>query len=275
MRSITMLVAGSRKGGFSPAMAVEDALRFAERVERSCSQALGEGLAGVLLHGSLTLGDYLPGRSDVDLLAVVEKPVSDVQLDALAAAVVKEWRRERVPVDVRVVTREVASAPTPAPAMELEVAVHPDSGLDVRKRHPGERDLVVEFSMCRAHGRSLVGPEPSRLIGEVPDEWVLGVGLDQLADWQAREYSPPHAELMVLTACRVWRFCEERRHCSKSAAGEWALRRDPTLRAARDALHRRRVDPVFPIEEGPVRELLAAIRTRADQATVEPCRQRR
>jgi hypothetical protein len=38
----------------------------------------------------------------------------------------------------------------------------------VERRHPGERDLVVELSMCRAHGRSLVGAVPAGLIGEVP-----------------------------------------------------------------------------------------------------------
>jgi predicted nucleotidyltransferase len=29
-------------------------------------------VAGVVLHGSLALGDYLPGRSDIDLLVVVD-----------------------------------------------------------------------------------------------------------------------------------------------------------------------------------------------------------
>jgi hypothetical protein len=41
-------------------------LRFAEVLARSCAGALGETVAGVILHGSLTLDDYIPGRSDVD-----------------------------------------------------------------------------------------------------------------------------------------------------------------------------------------------------------------
>jgi hypothetical protein len=49
----------------------------------------------------------------------------------------------------------------------LELAPGSGSGMQVERRHPGERDLVVEFSMCRAHGRSLVGAAPSELIGEV------------------------------------------------------------------------------------------------------------
>jgi len=63
--------------------------------------------------------------------------------------------------------------------------------------HPGERDLVVEFSMCRAHGRSVLGAAPAELIGEVPAEWVLAVGDAQLAAWEAIGDDPKHAELTV------------------------------------------------------------------------------
>jgi predicted nucleotidyltransferase len=35
---------------------------------------VGDTVAAVILHGSLTLGDFLPGRSDVDLLAVSTAP---------------------------------------------------------------------------------------------------------------------------------------------------------------------------------------------------------
>jgi hypothetical protein len=110
--------------------------------------------------------------------------------------------------------------------------------------------------------RSLAGPPPLELIGDVPEQWVVDVGDTQLAEWQALEYSARHGELTVLTACRVWRFCDEGRHCSKSAAGEWALRREPSSRAVREALNQRRVDATSPIEEEAVRRLLGMVRAR-------------
>jgi Domain of unknown function (DUF4111) len=64
----------------------------------------------------------------------------------------------------------------------------------------------------------------------------------------------------VLTACRVWRFAEEGRHCSKTGAGEWALRRDPTLEVVRCALRQRRGDPAGPIDPAQIRQLLAVVR---------------
>jgi Domain of unknown function (DUF4111) len=134
------------------------------------------------------------------------------------------------------------------------------------RRHPGERDLAVELSVCRAHGRSLLSAAPAALIGEVPHRWVVAAGDAQLADWQAIGDDPPHAALTVLTACRVWRFAEERRHCAKTAAGEWALRRDPTLGVVRDALHQRHRDPAARIDPAQVQRLLALVRARLAEA---------
>jgi Domain of unknown function (DUF4111)/Nucleotidyltransferase domain len=246
----------------SPAASALEASRFAETLAASCATALGDTVAGVILHGSLTLGDYLPGRSDIDLLVVVEDPLTDRRLDALTQAVAAQRPRAPGRVDLRVVTRQVAASPTPAPPMEASIELTPGSGVQVERCHPGEPDLVVELSMCRAHGRSLLGAAPAELIGEVPARWVVAVGAAQVAAWQAIGDDPAHAELTVLTTCRIWRFAEEGRHCSKTAAGEWALRRTPTPQVVRDALRQRHGDPVARIDPAQVAQLLAAVGAR-------------
>jgi hypothetical protein len=248
--------------GRSPIASADEAARFAGVLARASAGALGETVVGVVLHGSLTLGDYLPGRSDVDLLVVVDEPLTDARLAALTQAVAAQRPAAPGRVDLRVVTRQVAAAPTPAPPMEayLELAPGSEPGVQVERCHPGERDLVVEFSICRVHGRSLAGAAPAELIGEVPHQWVLAVGDAQLADWEAISDDPKHAQLTVLTACRVWRYAEEGRHCSKTAAGEWVLGRDPTLQVVRDTLRQRRHDPTAPIDPAQVRQLLALVR---------------
>jgi hypothetical protein len=91
----------------------------------------------------LSLGDYLPGRSDVDLLVVVDDALTETQRAALEAGA--EERRPPAPVPVDL----------------------------TQGRHPGERDPVIEFSICRAHRRSILGAPAAELIGEVPQEWVL------------------------------------------------------------------------------------------------------
>ena len=110
----------------------------------------------MILHGSLTLDDYLPGRSDVDLLVVVYDPLTEAQLDALAEAVAGHRSRAPGPVDLRLVTRQVAASPTPAPPLEAYLRLTPGSGVRLEeRRHPGERDLAVELSVCHAHGRTV------------------------------------------------------------------------------------------------------------------------
>jgi hypothetical protein len=151
----------------------------------------------------------------------------------------------------------------PATPMEAYLRLTPGSGVRVEeRRHPGERDLAVELSVCRAHGRSLLGAAPAELLGEVPDRWVVAAGDAQLAAWQAIGDDPPYAELTVLTACRVWRFAEEGRHASKAAAAQWALGRDPTLGVVGDALRRRHGDRATRIDPAQVARLLAVVRER-------------
>jgi hypothetical protein len=256
----------STRTGARATTSAEAALRFAQALAGACAGALGEAVAGVILHGSLTLDDYVPGRSDLDLLVVVDHPPSDAQFAALVEAMASR-RAAPGPVDLRLVTRQVAAWPTPAPPLEAYLRLTPRSGVRLEeRRHPGERDLAVELSVCRAHGRSVLGATPAELLGEIPDRWVVAAGDAQLASWQAIGDDPPYAELTVLTACRVWRFAEEGRHVSKAAAAEWALGRDPTLGVVGDALRRRHGDPAARIDPAQVARLLAVVRARLAEA---------
>jgi hypothetical protein len=180
-----------------------------ERLTAVCADVLRDST--VIVHGSLALGDYRSETSDVDLLVLSDAPV-----DELADAVADTWKVEPSNFDLRVVRYAVAAAPSPAPRMALYVGAH-GSALEV-EREIDEPDLVVEFSVCRQLGHTHV-------IGSVPDEWVDAVGAATIQRWKAIGYDPPHQELMALTACRIWRFREERVHCSKAEAARWAAER--------------------------------------------------
>jgi Nucleotidyltransferase domain len=130
------------------ATTAEAALRSAEELACAGAGALGETVAGVTLHGSLTLGDYLPGRSDLDLLVVADEPLGDAQFAALVEAMASRRPEAAGPVDLRLVTRQVAASPTPAPPLEAYLRLTPTSGIRVEeRRHPAERDLAVELGL--------------------------------------------------------------------------------------------------------------------------------
>jgi predicted nucleotidyltransferase len=226
-------------------------MAFAERLASRCCDALGDAIVAVILHGSLARGDFTPGRSDIDLLAIVEEPLSDEQVAAVGSAL---DQRARARVDLRIVTRTTAASPTPSPELEAAFVIHPGDEVELQARRAAEADLVVELWVTRAHGRSLVGDPPGSLIGPVPGEWLIEVGDRQLAAWESLTGDAEHSEFMVLTACRIWRFAAERVYCSKTDAGRWALARDPSLRAVDEALGRQAIH-----EQG-IAQLLARVR---------------
>jgi len=238
---------------------VRAATELAQEIAYSCAELFGDRLVAVILHGSLVLGDYSPASSDVDLLAIVERSLTDDELAALVELVLAR-RGEAAGIDLRVVTRAVAGKPTESPAMELYVGVHNDHEPEQLRRIDGERDLVAELSMVRADGRSLVGPDPTAVVAAMPAQWVVAYGDQVLERWQQLTDDAEHAALMVLTTCRIWRFAVEGVHCSKTEAARWALLQDPVLPAVEAALRRRIGDTNGQIAPADIAALLARVR---------------
>jgi hypothetical protein len=81
-----------------------------ERLIAACTRVLPD--ATVIVHGSLALGDFQPGKSDVDLLVL-----SDAPADGLAEAVERGWKQQPGNFNLRVVRYAVAAAPTRRPRM--------------------------------------------------------------------------------------------------------------------------------------------------------------
>ena len=238
---------------------MQAATQLAQEIADSCAELLGDRLVAVILHGSLVLGDYSPASSDVDLLAIVERPLTDDELAALAELVLAR-RGKAAGIDLRAVTRATAGEPTESPAMELYIGVHHDHEPELLRRIVGERDLVAELSMVRAVGRSLVGPDPTAVVAAMPAEWVVAYGDDVLERWQRLTDDAEHAALMVLTACRIWRFAVDGVHCSKTEAARWALLQEPAVPAVEAALLRRTGDTNVQIVPADIAGLLARVR---------------
>jgi len=238
-----------------------DLRRVGDRLAECATSVLGTAVVGVILHGSATTDDFVPRQSDIDVLVIADGPIEDSSAAALLERVAGAAREATMNVDFRVVTRASAAAPERSPELELGIAArlgrHPEARVETR-RLP-ERDLLVEYSVCRQHGVALVGPDPVKLIGEVPTEWLLGVGAAQLHDWQALDFEPRYGDLMVFTACRIWLLATEGRHSSKTAAARWALTRNPDLDVVRAAVERRTQHSDVELREEQVRLFLAAV----------------
>ena len=142
--------------------------------------------------------------------------------------------------------------------MELYVGFHPATRPEREVAGPTqEPDLVVEFWVCREQGRAMIGPQPSVVIGVVPNAWVTAVGIAYVERWQRVPYDVRVGELMVFTACRVWRFHVEGIHSTKTAASQWVLGQDPGLSAVKVALKRRNSGSEARLDEAGVQAVLS------------------
>ena len=208
------------------------ALGYADAVAERLRETLGTDLVGLYLHGSATLGDYDPARSDIDLLAVCEAPLTARVRDDIAARI----GREALPcpaqagLEFSLITRAAALDTSPAPAYELhgwdaDGRLHADNG-------HGDPDLPRHFALVRDTGLAVAGPPAADVFRAVGRAELLALAHAELA-WAAANASPG---TQVLTACRAWCLAEEGRVRSKRDAAEWAITHSAPRRLVTEVL---------------------------------------
>ncbi|RME46691.1 MAG: DUF4111 domain-containing protein [Chloroflexi bacterium] len=192
-------------------------------------QVLGEELVGVYLRGSLAMGDFIPETSDLDVLAVTERPVNGAEFAALAS-----------------LHEQLAALPNPY-ANRLEMAYIDRAALrrfEPGRRHPtleqGEAlawsehhsNWILERWVVREHGVALYGPDPQTLIDPVSAEELQAAVRARLRDWNdwANQPDDPdwllprgHKAYVVETMCRALYTLACGELSSKQRAVAWAI----------------------------------------------------
>jgi predicted nucleotidyltransferase len=211
--------------------------RYLDDVVSTLRDRLGAELVGVYLHGSLAMGGFHLGRSDVDVLAVCAEPLSHERSLALGEALVAIPRlRSGTDLELSLVTEAAVRTPSSAPSFEVHVSTHEQPFVVDGHDRPGDEDLVIHFAMARARGRSLRGPDPRELFTQ-PDrgsliraflgdiEWAREHGA---AGWEGHDM-PECASVayQVLNGARCLRYLETGDLGSKVEGAAWLGRRDP------------------------------------------------
>lgn len=140
-------------------MRVDDLESYLDRVTRSVTDILGESLVGLYLHGSAALGSFTPGKSDIDLLAVVEETPDPSRLGRLGEALHPDVIAHPSPLDLHAVTRE--SLRSLEPCWEAWFSSHPAWGeFRTVLQRTEDRDLFLVFRRREASRWGEV-PRPS------------------------------------------------------------------------------------------------------------------
>src|SRR3954447_18607982 len=200
---------------------------FGEAVASVLAATLGSNLDGVWFVGSVALGGYVPGESDIDIAAVSEEALTDQQKGQVASAIA-----------------EVSSS-CPARGLEftlyrLEVAASVPMGADFEvntnggPRMPTALHLdptteagfwyVLDRAIAHRAGVVISGPPPSEVFADIPRSTLLAVMYESMQWHRVHEEATLYS---VLNACRAWRFADEDVLGSKLEGAGWARGRWP------------------------------------------------
>jgi predicted nucleotidyltransferase len=218
----------------TPTHGLRSAAYHRELVRRLRS-ILADQLVGVYAGGSFALGDFRPGRSDLDVIAIVRSPLSLDIKEALVEAL--RWEKLAGPargLEFVIYTDAVARTPSDEAAFDLNLNTGPAMGLRV-DLEPGavERHwFSIDRDVAAHSGVALDGPPAGSLFAPIPRPLLLPVVRESL-EWHLR--GSGSQDDAVLNACRALHYVREDAWISKAAAGEWALGKvadDPLVSAA-------------------------------------------
>jgi hypothetical protein len=185
-------------------------------VRRTLLEALGSQLAACYVYGSALTPEFLPGRSDLDVLVLTR-----TWMPGATEQVVTE-RLRALPrpaalkgLDIWFLPLAVSRNPGDTPAYQLQMLTWLDSSRCGATARRGDPRLAMLLAICRNHAAVLEGPAPATVIGRVP---LAGILSGMLVDLSRH----PYAHYRVLNACRDQHFLEEGRMCSKLEGVRWA-----------------------------------------------------
>lgn len=191
-------------------------------------QALGEKFAGMYLHGSLALGDFTPGRSDIDYVVVTEGELTAAETAALAAmharinAAGGTWIEH---LEGSYIPRDALRRFDPQNSLFPALRTGGEFGID----YHGSAWVILRH-VLREHGVALYGPPARTLVDPITPEALRSAAAGTLREWWAPQLddpsllrAPEYQAYAVLTMCRSLYTMETGDVASKPAAARWAL----------------------------------------------------
>ncbi|MFG1884055.1 nucleotidyltransferase domain-containing protein [Micromonospora sp. NPDC049102] len=206
--------------------------RYLDDLVDAARDVLGDDLVGAYAAGSVGLGAYQAGRSDVDVALVCVDPLPETVKRTLVARL----RHEALPCPARglelvVYRRAVAAAGSPEPGFEVEL--NTGRAMPFRRTlDPADRPDVdgrfwygLDRSILHQSGLPLAGPPAAEVFADLPPDALRRLLVEALTWWLALPTPPddrpaPGAEDAVLGACRSLVRHRDGVWLSKVAAGQ-------------------------------------------------------
>jgi predicted nucleotidyltransferase len=198
------------------------------------TRILDGDLVGVYLHGSLVLGCFNPQQSDVDVIAVTKRSLTEEHRRLLGEVALgssgpyERPRRYPYPLELSVLT-EAQLRPWRYPTrFDFHYGESQRERFDAgefQRAFPADHDFAAHITLLRKAGIALSGPAIADVFPAVPEADFADALMRDLA-WSRQERLGLYA---VLSASRVWATLAEGELHSKLSGSLWALDRAPEV----------------------------------------------
>jgi hypothetical protein len=206
-------------------MVPDEVVAYGRRVVVTLQDALGDAFVGAYYVGSIALGGYVAGESDLDIVAVAAHAIPDGMRPSIADAVFATTTScPARGLEFTLYRREVAESVPVAADFELNVnggprmarAIHLDSGTE-----PGFW-YVLDRAIAQRCGVAISGPSSAELFAAVSRDALLDGMIESMGWHREHERATLYS---VLNASRAWRFAAEDVMGSKLDGAAWARTR--------------------------------------------------
>ncbi len=157
-------------------MLAPDVLAFGDHVADALARTLGNGFVGAYFVGSVALGGYVPGESDIDIAAVSSNALTDPQRRSVASAVVKVSAAGPARgLEFTLYRREVAGSPPAGADFEVNANGGPRMPTTVHLNATDEPGFwcVLDRPIAHRSGLAISGP-PRERSSLIPSQHASG-----------------------------------------------------------------------------------------------------
>ena len=231
---------------------------FGQQVAEAVGSALETDLVGVYFVGSVALGGYVPGESDIDIAAVSRGALTPTQRQSVASTVVDASARcPARGVEFTLYSDEVAGSLPAGADFEVNANGGPRMPTAVHLDATSESGFwyVLDRAIAHRSGLAISGPPARGVFADVPRGTLLETMGESMAWHRAHEKATLYS---VLNACRAWRFAVDDVLGSKLEGAAWAAARWPDT-AVIDAAVALRHGEQAELDEAAVDALLSSV----------------
>ncbi|HSW47663.1 MAG TPA: aminoglycoside adenylyltransferase domain-containing protein [Candidatus Saccharimonadales bacterium] len=211
---------------------------------------LRDKLLGLYLNGSLVIGDFEPGISDIDLVAALSSEISDQEFEELSKmhdnfiSNHKEWFDR---IEVCYITVEALKKVKSKNSMI--VIISPGEPIN---RKEAIKEWLMNWYLLREKSKTLYGPAPTTIVEPISKEEFIKSVKDHARSWDkwVEDMRNPYAQsYAILALCRAFYVVRNGDQVSKTKAALWAkeelLEWSDTIQNAIDWRHGGKYTPTY------------------------------